>query len=124
MPLPVSPSKVSELLEYLPVPYEYGVQYLLVFSEELKNRLLQVQSENPNMFFANPLPLSDGRWSLPGEILSEVPNGLYGVGFQNLDSSRFDEIEVIDRNTIVDLLPKVDPSIFEPAPEPTAEPPA
>jgi hypothetical protein len=118
MPLPISPSNLSELLADLPVPYEYGRQYLLVFSEELKNRLVQVQAEHPNPLYAKPLLLTDGRWSLPGEILSEVPNGLYGVGFQNLDSSRFNEIEVITRESAASLLPQVDPSIFESTPEP------
>ena len=118
MPLPESPSNVSELLEYLPVPYDYGKQYLLVFSEELKNRLIAVQAEHPNLLYAKPLFLTDGRWALPGEILSEVPNGLYGIGFQNLDSSRFNEIEVITRESAASLLPQVDPSIFEPIPEP------
>lgn len=118
MPLPESPSNVSELLEYLPVPYDYGKQYLLVFSEELKNRLIAVQAEHPSIVYAKPLSLMDGRWALPGEILSEVPNGLYGVGFQYLDSSRFNEIEVISRDTITNLLPQVDPSIFEPVTEP------
>ena len=53
--------------------------------------------------------LTDGRYILCGDLLSEVPNGLYGVGFQHLDTSRFDEIEVIPWADAIVLLPEPDP---------------
>ena len=112
MPLPESPSTLSELLPHLPLPHEYASKYAMIFQEELKDRLLAIQAENPDRFFANPVRLQNETWMLCADLLSEVPNGLYGKGFQQLDSSRFNEIQIVLREDIQNLLPQVDPSIF------------
>lgn len=112
MPLPESPSNLSELLPYLPLPYEYGSQYAMIFTEELKNRLLTVQAENPDRFIANPILLQNGTWMLCADLLCEVPNGLYSKGFQELDSSRFNEIQIVPKKDVESLLPQIDPNLF------------
>ena len=47
---------------------------------------------------------------LTADILTEcVPGGLIYGGFSHLDSSRFDEIEVLPISDAVALLPQTDP---------------
>lgn len=96
---------VADLLPRLPLTYEEGRTYGLVFDAALAQRLAEVQAEHPSQFVAQPVPLVDGRYLLCGDLLSEVPNGLYGVGFSHLDASRFDEIEVMPIADALALLP-------------------
>ena len=100
---------VADLLPRLPLSYDEGRQYGLVFGAALAQRLAEVQAEHPTQFVAKPAPLTDGRFLLCGDLLSEVPNGLYGVGFQHLDAGRFDEIEVMAWADAVALLPPPTP---------------
>ena len=108
-PLPENPQTVAEVLPYLPLPYDYAKQYACVFSEELADRLVEVQAENPQQFRVTPLALTDGTFMIRGAILSEVPNGLYGGNFARLDASRFDEISLVPWAEAVALLPQPDP---------------
>jgi hypothetical protein len=106
---PAEPQNVSELMAYLPVSADYGRQWALVFDEELAERLADVQAGHPTQHWARPVQLTDGRWLLCGDLLSEVPNGLYGVGFHHLNASRFDEIAIVPWAEAVALLPQPDP---------------
>jgi hypothetical protein len=56
---------------------------------------LQVQAENPTQHVASPVQMTDGRYLLCADLLSAVPNGLYGPNFTRLDASRFDEIALL-----------------------------
>jgi hypothetical protein len=109
VPPPANPTNVAELLPYLPVSYEYGQQWGLVFSTELADILAERQAENPQQFVAKPVQLTTGDWLLCGDILSEVPNGLYKVGFSKLDPARFDEISVMPIADALALLPVQEP---------------
>lgn len=87
---------VADLLPRLPLTYAEGRDYALVFHSALAARLAEVQAENPGQFLAVPSALTDGRFVLCGDLLSEVgPGGLYAAGFAKLDPTRFGEIEVI-----------------------------
>jgi hypothetical protein len=105
-PLPSDPQTVAELLPFLPVPYEYAKDYACVFSQELADRLIEVQDANPQQFRVSPLALTDGRYMIRGAILSEVPNGLYAEGFAMLDTGRFNEIALIPFADALALLPQ------------------
>ena len=107
-PPPANPATLAELLPFLPVSYEYGKQWALVFSQELADRLAAVQAENPQQFVAKPVVLTDGRHMLCGDILSETA-GLYRVGFSKLDASRFGEIAVMPLADALALLPTPEP---------------
>ena len=107
-PPPASPATLAELLPYLPVAYDYGRQWAMVFSEELADRLAEVQAENPQQFVARPVMLNDGRHMLCGDILSETA-GLYRVGFSKLDAGRFGEIAIMPLADALALLPQPDP---------------
>jgi len=108
-PPPANPTTLAELLPHLPVSYEYGQQYGMVYSQELADRLEEVQAEEPTQFVAKGVALTDGRYLLTADILSEVPSGLYRVGFGKLDPSRFSEIEIMPIAEAMALLPVPEP---------------
>lgn len=103
--LPKAPKTVAELLPYLPLPYHYARQWGLVFGSDLAERLAQVQADNPTQHYARPTILADGRSYLGGDLLSEVPTGLYGSGFVHLDPGRFDKIQVMPLADALALFP-------------------
>jgi hypothetical protein len=103
--LPEAPASVAELLPFLPLPYDYARQWGLIFGSDLADRLAEVQAEHPTQHYARPMLLTNGSYFLGGDLLSEVPTGLYGTGFQHLDASRFDEIEVVPLAEALALLP-------------------
>lgn len=103
---------VADLLPSLPLTYEQGRQYGLVFGSSLAERLSEVQAQFPSQHHAVPVPLVDGRYLLCGDLLSEVGDrGLYAVGFAQLNPARFDEIEVIPWADAVALLPPDPPMV-------------
>lgn len=108
-PPPANPTTLAELLPFLPVSYEYGQQFGMVYSQELADRLEEVQAEEPTQFIAKGVLLTDGRYLLTADILSECPLGLYRVGFGKLDPSRFSEIEVMPIADALALLPQPEP---------------
>lgn len=87
---------LADLLADMPPPAEL-TQLALVFSEELRDRLVAVQAEYGDpKFTAYPAALSDGRYMHQASILAGCqPGGVYHAGFSHLDASRFDEIEVM-----------------------------
>jgi len=109
LPLPENPATVAELLPHLPLPYDYARQYACVFSQELADRLVEIQQANPIQFRVTPQALTDGRYMIRTAILSECPNGLYGENFARLDASRFNEIALVPWADAVALLPQPDP---------------
>jgi hypothetical protein len=79
----------------------------LVYPYEIAVALYRLQAEHGD---PRHVPvgreLTDGRWMLCGDILSEVGSGgiVYSV-FSHLDARRFDEIEVVPLANVVALLP-------------------
>lgn len=108
-PPPANPTTLAELLPFLPVSYEYGRQFGMVYSQELADRLAEVQAEEPTQFVAKGVLLTDGRYLLSADILSEVPSGLYRIGFGKLDPARFDEISILPIADAMALLPVPEP---------------
>ncbi|MDA0969337.1 MAG: hypothetical protein O3A60_02745 [Planctomycetota bacterium] len=80
----------------------------LVFSAELRDRLVSVQSDHGHpRFTAFPAgPLTTGDYYHCASILTEVSAGrMYSAGFARLDASRFDEIAVMPLADALALLP-------------------
>ena len=80
----------------------------LVFSAELRDRLVAVQAQHGHpQFTAFPAgPLTTGQYYHCASILTEVSTGgMYAAGFAHLDASRFGEIEVVPLEDAVALLP-------------------
>jgi hypothetical protein len=91
----------------LPVSYEWGVAHALLFDAALAQRLSEVQAEHGDpRHVPAPRTLTDGRYMLTADILTEcLPGGLVYGGFSQLDSGRFDEIDVVPLADAVALLP-------------------
>jgi len=102
---------LSELT--LPLPYEQSRTLALVFSKELADRLVEVQSQfgNPRDTIYAAGPLSDGRYFHSADLVSEYgigPGGTYAAGFAHLNPSRFGEVEVLQ---MADVLPLLEPAV-------------
>ena len=91
----------------LPVSYEWGVAHALLFDVALARRLAEVQATHGDpRHMPNPRLLTDGRFMLAADILTEcLPGGLVYGGFSHLDAARFDEIAVVTMAEAVALLP-------------------
>lgn len=81
----------------LPIDVAFGRSHFLVFSEALCQRLVNVQAWHGDQRHApNPQPLTDGRWCLSADVLTEcLPGGLVHGGFSHLDPNGFSDIEVL-----------------------------
>lgn len=91
-----------------PRPLEELRGLALVFSPELRDRLVAVQLEHgrPQYTVFPAGPTTDGRFYHCADILAEVGyGGIYHAGFSHLDASRFDEVEVMPLADAVTLLP-------------------
>jgi hypothetical protein len=97
----------------LPVTYEWGVAHALVFDAALAQRLAEVQAQHGDpRHVPAPRTLTDGRYMLTAEILTEcLPGGLVYGGFSQLDAGRFDEIEVLPLADALALLPVEPPPV-------------
>jgi hypothetical protein len=91
----------------LPVTYEWGVAHALLFDVALAQRLAEVQGQHGDpRHVPAPRTLSDGRFMLTADILTEcLPGGLVYGGFSQLDAGRFDEIAVVPLAEALALLP-------------------
>jgi hypothetical protein len=86
----------------------------LVFSADLRDRLVTVQSEHgrPQFTVFPAGPTTDGRYYHCADIIAEVGSGgIYAAGFSHLDASRFNEIEVVPLADAVALLPPDEPIV-------------
>lgn len=96
---------LTDLLPSLPVTYEFGIQHALIFDAELKQRLVELQASHQAQHVASPVLLSDGRYLLTADVLTEVgPGGLYGDVFTQMPLEYFNAVEVVPLADVRDLL--------------------
>lgn len=91
-----------------PRPLEELRGLALVFSSDLRDRLVAVQQEHgrPQYTVFPAGPTADGRHYHCADILAEVGSGgIYHAGFSHLDASRFGEVAVMPLADAVALLP-------------------
>ena len=81
--------------------------YALVFDQAAYDVLIAAQEQQPNaQHRVGPVQLTDGRWMLCADLLTEIgPKGLYAEGFKLLSADLFDQVEVIDWVEAVKLIP-------------------
>jgi hypothetical protein len=93
------------LAEYFADPQPLEGQRL-VFSEELCNTLLAIQNENPSTFRVAPFRLTDGRYMLNADVLSEIGEyGLFHYNFGRLPTEMFSEVQFISFSEIESVVP-------------------
>ena len=121
----------------LPIDSAFGRSHVLAFSAALCQRLVNVQAwYGDPRHVPNPVPLTDGRWSLSADVLTEcLPGGLVYGGFSQLDPAGFAGIEVLTLDEVEPLryadeaerphppTPEEQPPEPEPEPEPPVIPP-
>jgi hypothetical protein len=103
-----------DLLQTLPQPYDVLHEQALVFGDAPLQALADARAQRPNaQNQASPVALTDGRWMLCADLLTEIgPGGLFADGFQLLDPALFGEVDVIPMTDAVALLPVPDPLEF------------
>ena len=78
----------------------------LVFNSSLKDILEATQETFASQHKASPVELTDGRYMLCADLLTEIqPGGLYNQGFGLLDSDLFAQVEVISMEEAATLIP-------------------
>jgi hypothetical protein len=89
----------------------YAKGYALVFGLEPYAALTDAQAQRPTaQHRAAPVQLSDGRWMLCADLLTEThPGGLYADGFAALPPELFDQVVVMPWPDAVALLPQPEP---------------
>ncbi len=95
----------------LPMPYADCKDLALVYSYEVAVTLYQVQEEHgdPRHVPAGR-QLTDGRWMLHGDILSEVgEGGILAGGFAYITPEMMQQIEVIPLADALALIPPQEP---------------
>lgn len=107
---------LADLISQLPLSYAESSTYGLVFHLDLKMRLDEIQQEFPPTNYATARETIDGRYLLPGNLLSEVgSDGMFAGTFSHLDQTKFDQIEVVSWTDAQALLPApVDIDLDEP----------
>jgi hypothetical protein len=89
--------KLSDLLATTPDLATLRGQ-ALILAPQLHDTLTAVQDALPpdRQNRVQPQPLTDGRWMLCADVLTEVhPGGLYAEGFGRLPQSVFPQVEVL-----------------------------
>ena len=86
--------------------YEELKSLALVFNSSLKEILEATQETFASKHKASPVELTDGRFMLCADLLTEIqPGGLYAQGFGLLDTDLFSQVEVISMEEASALLP-------------------
>lgn len=99
---------LSEFLSTGQPDYGTAKNYALVFSSDLRDRLEAIQAEHGDpRHRVKPVGLTDGRWMLCADVLTEVgEGGLYRAGFGHLDQLLFPQVQVLPWADAVALLPQ------------------
>lgn len=94
----------------LPITYEWGCQYALLFSQEIADGLdrLHEQLGRPDCQ-ASPVRLTDGRWMLTADILTATePGGYLAAMWAAADKVVVgQEVEVVPISVAIAMLPRV-----------------
>ena len=92
------------------ITYDEAKTMALVFGQAAYEALRAAQSARPDAHHrAAPVQLSDGRWMLCADLLTEIrPGGLYADGFALLPPEMFAQVEVMPWADAVALLPRAE----------------
>jgi hypothetical protein len=96
---------LADLLPLVPTMTANDAKALaLVFDQTGCDALQQAQPDGQHR--AAPVQLTDGRWMLCADLLTEIhPGGLYAAAFARLPQDAFDQVEVMPWADAVALVP-------------------
>jgi hypothetical protein len=99
---------LADLLQSLPpeTPIDIDVArgLWLVFDAEYLDELDAAQSDQTT-HRAVPIELTDGRFALCADLLTEINGGIFALQFSRLNAANFANVQVIDTATIQPLIP-------------------
>jgi len=101
---------LSELT--LPVPYADCKELAMVYPYEVAVLWYTIQQEHgDSRHVASGRQLTDGRWMLGGDLLSELyPGGIIGWACEYLTPEIMAQIEVVPLSEVAALLPEPPPA--------------
>jgi hypothetical protein len=107
---------LNDLLSAGAPDYQTSKQYALLLDATLRDRLAAVQAEHGDpRHRVQPVALTDGRWMLCADLLTEVgEGGLFASGFAHLDPQLFSQVEVVPMADALALLPQAEEADLEP----------
>ena len=96
----------------LPVPYEDCKDLAMVYGYAVAVQWYEAQVEHGDYRHTfTGLPLSDGRWMMYADVLSELyPGGIIGWAVEYLTPEIMAQIEVVPMSEAVALLPSTAPA--------------
>lgn len=104
---------LADLISHLPtLSYAEAKQYALVFGDAAVEALRQAQQARNSQHRVAPVQLSDGRWMVCADVLTELhPSGLLAGGLELLPQELFPEVGVMPWDDAVALLPQPEPDL-------------
>ena len=98
---------LADMVDALPLNYSDSLDKALVFDSATAQRLAEVQSQYGSAAITvSPVLLTDGRWMVSADLLSEVgEGGLLAVGFSHLNAANFSAIDVVPMEEAAPLIP-------------------
>ena len=96
----------------LPVPYDQCKHLALVYPYDVALLWYSIQQQHGDpRHVAEARPLTDGRWILDGDLLSELhPAGILAWALPQLTPEIMAQIEVVPMSEVIALLPPESPS--------------
>ena len=96
-----------------PVSYEVARDLAIVLTPDQAATLRAIQAEYGNpRHIAAPVPLTDGRLMLCGDLLTETgPGGLYAQGFAHLPAELFAQVSILPMADAIALIPQPEEEI-------------
>ena len=94
-------------LEYLATnpTLEDTRNHWLVFSTADKDSMLTKQAQIPSVHRIAPVELTDGRWTVCCDLLTEVSGGVFTEVFQTLDIGKLNTAELLTTAEVMPLFP-------------------
>lgn len=90
----------------LPIDFD-AKAYGLVFDDTVCDALLAVQPEDARNKIA-PIKLIDDTWASSADVLTEATNGIFASIFSQLPTKLAEQVEVVDWQDVLNLLPTQD----------------
>jgi hypothetical protein len=88
-----------------PIDIDVARSLWLVFDAEYLAQLNAAQADQ-TVHRAVPLELTDGRFALCADLLTEIDaGGIFALQFSRLDAANFPEVDVLSTDAITQLMP-------------------
>lgn len=100
---------LSDVLSRLPMPYADCADMAVVMDQAGADAINAAQaSHGTTTYVVEPRPLTDGRWFVCGDLLSEVgPGGLWAASWAAVNVAAISQATIVPMSDVVSLLPEI-----------------